>query len=52
MRPEYMFQMYWNFIKTRKQDELLSLIDMIVRHLERKGYIVYGKIKVEEPNSK
>lgn len=48
MHPEYLFQMYWSFIKTRKQEELLQLLDMIVRHLERKGYIVMGKIIVKE----
>lgn len=43
---KYIDEVYTDFIRTKSVDELLSLVDKIYEMIERKGYIIIGRIEV------
>ena len=44
MNISYIDAMYKDYIKSRTDEELMSLIDYIIKILERRGKVIVGKI--------
>lgn len=48
MRPEYIESMYRDWLKHKDNDELLAVIDYIIKMLKRRKKVVFAKIVIKD----